>query len=32
MLIFGSDEQLLKSAAAWEFGGLINVGIGYRFN
>ena len=31
MLIFGSDEMLLKEKAAWEFGGLISVGIGYRF-
>ncbi|MCF6358479.1 MAG: hypothetical protein L3J54_11800 [Draconibacterium sp.] len=31
MLIFGNEEQLLKSSAAWEFGGLINAGIGYRF-
>lgn len=30
-LIFGNEEQLLKSSVAWEFGGLINVGIGYRF-
>ena len=30
-LIFGTDKQLLKTSAAWEFGGLINVGIGYRF-
>ena len=29
-LILGTDEQLLKTSAAWEFGGLINVGIGYR--
>ena len=32
MLIFGSDERLLKTAVDYEFGGLINVGIGYRFN
>ncbi len=32
MLIFGSDEQLLKTSANWEFGGLINFGVGYRFN
>lgn len=31
MLIFGEDETLLKESADWEFGGLINVGIGYRF-
>ena len=30
-LVFGSDEQLLKTSTEWEFGGLINVGIGYRF-
>lgn len=31
MLIFGEDETLLKEKAAWEFGGLLNFGIGYRF-
>jgi hypothetical protein len=31
MLIFGSDKTLLKEKAAWEFGGILNVGIGYRF-
>ena len=30
--ILGKDEQLLKNNFDWEFGGLINVGIGYRFN
>lgn len=32
MLIFGSDETLLKEKADWEFGGILNFGIGYRFN
>lgn len=31
ILIFGSDEILLKEKAAWEFGGILNIGIGYRF-
>ncbi len=31
MLIFGEDETLLKKSADWEFGGLINIGIGFRF-
>lgn len=31
MLIFGEDETLLKKSADWEFGGLLNFGIGYRF-
>ncbi len=31
ILIFGSDETLLKEKAAWEFGGILNIGIGYRF-
>ena len=30
-LIFGEEEQLVKYSTEWEFGGLINVGIGYRF-
>ena len=29
--IFGEEEQLVKYSTEWEFGGLINVGIGYRF-
>jgi hypothetical protein len=31
MLVFGSDEILLKEKASWDFGGILNVGIGYRF-
>lgn len=30
-LIIGTDEQLLKEKVTWEFSGLINIGIGYRF-
>ena len=30
MLIFGSEDILLKEKAAWEFGGILSVGIGYR--
>ncbi len=30
MLILGSDEILLKEKPAWEFGGILNVGVGYR--
>lgn len=30
-LVLGNEEKLLKTSASWEFGGLINVGIGYRF-
>ena len=31
MLIFGPDEILLKEEVAWEFGGILNFGVGYRF-
>jgi hypothetical protein len=31
MLIFGKDDILMKNKLAWEFGGILSAGIGYRF-